>query len=383
MRGGAALTAALLCLAPRWAFADSAQERVAAAVAEHNYQALQAAAQALALEPGYRVAASAAADFAGLALRGDGADSWCRTVLPNHEPAHYLTELSRLLERSLRFEDAARCLVRASELVPSPERREAAARALLRAGLASEASTLLAPDGDTALLAEVGGLAGRQVVSSDQWPELRWSAAGEGAEGFGATVEVAYAAFVSATGGRLTDGLLIERLERLVRLRTRLAGLSAEGAVGITLGRLVSVEAGLPMALEREVVWHELAHAFLATRAPYGGPSWLGEAVAFAWSRTLLQAAGIASAPATETMAWAGWIAELEQSDAAVLDGPQRAARDAFSARLGAWFAARFGLEALLTVYAAAAQGEAAAVAFARISGLSSAELRAAFEAAP
>ncbi len=383
MRGGAALTAALLCLAPRWAFADSAQERVAAAVAEHNYQALQAAAQALALEPGYRVAASAAADFAGLALRGDGAESWCRTVLPNDEPAHYLTELSRLLERSLRFEDAARCLVRASELVPSPERREAAARALLRAGLASEASRLLVPDGDTALLAEVDGLAGRQVFQSSRWPELRWSAAGEGAEGFGATVEVAYAAFVSATGRRLADGLLVERLERLVRLRTRLAGLSAEGAVGITLGRLVSVEAGLPMALEREVVWHELAHAFVAVRAPYGGPSWLGEAVAFAWSRTLLQAAGIASAPAAETMAWAGWIAELEQSDAAVLDVPQRAARDAFSARLGGWYAARFGMEALLSVYAASSQGEPVEAAFARVSGLSSAELRAAFEAAP
>ncbi len=383
MRGGAALTAALLCLAPSRAFATSVQERVASAVAGHNYRLLQAAAAELALVPDYGPAAAAATDFAGLALRGEAAASHCRAMGERADATVYLTELSRLLERSLRFEDAARCLVRASELAPSPERRAVAARALLRAGLEAEASTLLAPDGDTALLAEVDGLAGRQVVSSDQWPELRWAASGEGAEGFGATVEVAYAAFVSATGGRLADGLLVERLERLVRLRTRLAGLSAEGAVGITLGRLVSVEAGLPMALEREVVWHELAHAFVAVRAPYGGPSWLGEAVAFAWSRTLLQAVGITSAPAAETMAWAGWIAELEQSDAAVLDVPQRAARDAFSARLGAWFAARFGLEALLSVYAASSQGEPVEAAFARVSGLSSAELRAAFEAAP
>jgi hypothetical protein len=304
-------------------------------------------------------------------------------VVPRDEPVLYLTELSRLLERSLRFEDAARCLVRAAELAPSVERRAEAAQALLRAGLEVDASRLLAPDGDTALLAEVDGLAGRQVVSSEQWSELRWVASGEGAEGFGATVEVAYAAFVSATGGRLAAGVTVERLAPAVRARTRLAGLSAEGAVGITLGRLVSLEEGLPAAVEQEVVWHELAHAFLAVRAPYGGPSWLGEAVAFAWSRALLQAAGIAPVTVVDGPAWTGWIAELEQSDAAVMDGPQRAARDAFAARLGSWFASRFGMEALLSVYAASSQGEPVEAAFARLSGLSSAELRAAFEAGP
>ena len=379
MRGGATLTAALLCLAPCGAFANSAQERVAEAVAAYNYRALQAAAADLALEPGYAAAAAAATDFAGLALRGEAAASHCRTAGERAEAIVYLTDLSRLLERSLRFEDAARCLVRASELAPSLERREAAARALVRAGLEAEASRLLAPDGDTSLLAEVDGLAGRQVVSSVQWPELRWSAAG--AAGFGATVEAAYAAFISATGGRLVDGLLVERLERSVRLRTRLAGLAAEGAVGITLGRLVSVEAGLPAALEREVVWHEMAHAFLAVRAPYGGPSWLGEAVAFAWSRSLLSAAGLPVVAVAAEGRWAGWISDLERSDGVALDGRQRAARDAFAAGLGAWFASRFGLEALLTVYAASAQGEGVEAAFCRVSGLSPAELRAAFEA--
>ena len=381
MRGGATLTAALLCLAPCEAFADAAQERVAAAVAAYNYRALQAAAAELALEPGYAAAAAAANDFAGLALRGEPAASHCRSAGERAEAIVYLTELSRLLERSLRFEDAARCLVRASELVPSSERREVAARALVRAGLEAEASRLLAPDGYTPLLAEVDGLAGRQLVSSAQWPELRWSAAGEGAAGFGATVEAAYAAFVAATGERLADGLLVERLERSVRLRTRLAGLAAEGAVGITLGRLVSVEAGLPAALEREVVWHEMAHAFLAVRAPYGGPSWLGEAVAFAWSRSLLSAAGLPVVAVAAEGRWAGWISDLERSDAVALDGRQRAARDAFAAGLGAWFASRFGLEALLTVYAASAQGEGVEAAFCRVSGLSPAELRAAFEA--
>ena len=379
MRGGATLTAALLCLAPCGAFANSAQERVAEAVAAYNYRALQAAAADLALEPGYAAAAAAATDFAGLALRGEAAASHCRTAGERAEAIVYLTDLSRLLERSLRFEDAARCLVRASELAPSLERREAAARALVRAGLEAEASRLLAPDGDTSLLAEVDGLAGRQVVSSVQWPELRWSTAG--AAGFGATVEAAYAAFISATGGRLADGLLVERLEQSVRLRTRLAGLAAEGAVGITLGRLVSVEAGLPAALEREVVWHEMAHAFLAVRAPYGGPSWLGEAVAFAWSRSLLSAAGLPVVAVAAEGRWAGWISDLERSDAVALDGRQRAARDAFAAGLGAWFASRFGLEALLTVYAASAQGEGVEAAFCRVSGLSPAELRAAFEA--
>jgi hypothetical protein len=383
VRGSATLTAALLCLAPHEALAESAQERVAAAVAEHNYGALQAAAAELALEPGYATAAAAATDFARLALRGEPAASHCRSAGEQAEAIVYLTELSRLLERSLRFEDAARCLVRASELVPSSERREVAARALVRAGLEAEASSLLSQDGDTALLAEVDGLAGRQVVSSEQWSELRWVASGEGAEGFGATVEVAYAAFVSATGGRLAAGVTVERLAPAVRARTRLAGLSAEGAVGITLGRLVSLEEGLPAAVEQEVVWHELAHAFLAVRAPYGGPSWLGEAVAFAWSRALLQAAGIAPVTVVDGPAWTGWIAELEQSDAAVMDGPQRAARDAFAARLGSWFASRFGMEALLSVYAASSQGEPVEAAFARLSGLSSAELRAAFEAGP
>ncbi len=380
-RAGAALTIALLCLAPCEAFADSAQERVAAAVAEHNYGALQAAAAALALEPDYAAAAAAATDFAGLALRGEGADVWCRTVLPRDEPAHYLTELSRLLERSFRFEDAARCLVRAAELAPSVERREAAARALLRAGLEAEASRLLAADGDTALLAESDGLAGRQVVQSARWPELRWAASGEGAAAFGATVEAAYGSYVLATGVRLADGLLVERLAATLRARTRLAGLSADGAVGITLGRLVSVEEGLLEAVEREVVWHELAHAYLAVRAPYGGPTWLGEAVAFAWSRALLDGAVIASATAGDGSVWVGWIAELEQSDAVELEGAQRLARDAFAARLGGWFAARFGMQALLSVYEASAQGEAVDAAFARVSGLSPAELRAAFEA--
>ena len=368
---------------PQGLFAETVQGRVAAAAAAHDYRALQVAAEELAREPDYRVAALAVADFAGLALRGSEAGSWCRTVVPRDEPVLYLTELSRLLERSLRFEDAARCLVRAAELAPSVERRAEAAQALLRAGLEVDASRLLAPDGDTALLAEVDGLAGRQVVSSEQWSELRWVASGEGAEGFGATVEVAYAAFVSATGGRLAAGVTVERLAPAVRARTRLAGLSAEGAVGITLGRLVSVEEGLPAAVEQEVVWHELAHAFLAVRAPYGGPSWLGEAVAFAWSRALLQAAGIAPVTVVDGPAWTGWIAELEQSDAAVMDGPQRAARDAFAARLGSWFASRFGMEALLSVYAASSQGEPVEAAFARLSGLSSAELRAAFEAGP
>lgn len=383
MRGSATLTAALLCLSPHEAFAESAQERVAAAVAEHNYGALQAAAAELALEPGYAAAAAAATDFAGLALRGEPAASHCRSAGEQAEAIVYLTELSRLLERSLRFEDAARCLVRASELERSPERREVAARALVRAGLEAEASRLLAPDGDTSLLAEVDGLTGRQVVASVQWPELWWSAAGEGATGFGATVEAAYAAFVAATGGRLVDGLLVERLERSVRLRTRLAGLAVEGAVGITLGRLVSVEAELPAALEREVVWHEMAHAFLAVRAPYGGPSWLGEAVAFAWSRSLLSDAGLPVAVVASEGRWTGWISDLERSNAIALDGRQRAARDAFSARLGAWFASRFGLEALLTVYAASAQGEGVEAAFCRVSGLASSELRAAFESAP
>ena len=363
--------------------AETVQERVATAAAAHHYRALQVAAGELANEPGYRVAACAAADFAGLALRGEEAGSWCRTVLPRDEPVLYLTEFSRLLERSLRFEDAARCLVRAAELAPSVERREVAARALLRTGLEAEASRLLAPDGDTALLAESDGLAGRQVEQSARWPELRWAASGEGAAAFGATVEAAYAAFVAATGGQLADGLLVERLERSVRLRARLAGLAAEGAVGITLGRLVSLEEGLPAAVEQEVVWHELAHVFLAVRAPYGGPSWLGEAVAFAWSRTLLQAGGIGPVPFVHGPALAGWIAELAQSDAAVLDGPLRASRDAFAARLGSWFASRFGMEALLSVYTASSQGEPVEIALARVSGLSSAELRAAFEAAP
>ncbi len=380
-RAGAALTIALLCTIASGLSAETVQERVATAAAAHDYRALQAAVRALANEPGCRVAASAAADFAGLALRGEEAGSWCRTVLPLDEPVLYLTELSRLLERSLRFEDAARCLVRAAALAPSVERRAVAARALLRAGLEAEASRLLAPDGDTALLAESDGLAGRQVVQSARWPELRWVASGEGAAAFGATVETAYASFVSATGGRLADGLLVERLERLVRLRTRIAGLSVEGAVGITLGRLVSVEEGLPAAVEQEVVWHELAHVFLAVRAPYGGPSWLGEAVAFAWSRALMQAAGLAPVTIAHGPALAGLIAELEQSDAAVMDGPQRAARDAVAARLGGWFAARFGMEALLSVYAASSQGEPVEAAFARVSGLSPAELRAAFEA--
>lgn len=382
-RAGAALPIALLCMMPQGLFAETVQGRVAAAAAAHDYRALQVAAEELESEPDYRVAALAVADFAGLALRGSEAGSWCRTVVPRDEPVLYLTELSRLLERSLRFEDAARCLVRAAELAPSVERRAEAAQALLRAGLEVDASRLLAPDGDTALLAEVDGLAGRQVVSSEQWSELRWVASGEGAEGFGATVEVAYAAFVSATGGRLAAGVTVERLAPAVRARTRLAGLSAEGAVGITLGRLVSLEEGLPAAVEQEVVWHELAHAFLAVRAPYGGPSWLGEAVAFAWSRALLQAAGIAPVTVVDGPAWTGWIAELEQSDAAVMDGPQRAARDAFAARLGSWFASRFGMEALLSVYAASSQGEPVEAAFARLSGLSSAELRAAFEAGP
>ena len=383
MRGGATLTAALLCLAPCGAFANSAQERVAEAVAAYNYRALQAAAAELALEPGYAAAAAAATDFAGLALRGEPAASHCRTAGERAEAIVYLTDLSRLLERSLRFEDAARCLVRASELAPSLERREAAARALVRAGLEAEASRLLAPDGDTSLLAEVDGLAGRQVVSSAQWPELRWSAAGEGAAAFGATVQAAYEAFVAASGGPLAAGLTVERLAPVLRAHTRLAGLSADGAVGITLGRLVSVEEGLPAAVEQEVVWHELAHVFLAVRAPYGGPSWLGEAVAFAWSRTLLQAAGIGPVPFVHGPALAGWIAELAQSDAAVLDGPLRASRDAFAARLGSWFASRFGMEALLSVYTASSQGEPVEIALARVSGLSSAELRAAFEAAP
>ncbi len=382
-RGLAALTAALLCFGPREAFAASAQERLAAAVAGHNYRALQVAAAELAVDPDYGPAAAAAADFARLALGGEPAASHCRSLEQRAGSGVYLTELSRLLERSLRFQDAAGCLVRASELAPSPERREVAARALLRAGLEAEASGLLRQDGDGGLLADVDGLAGRQLVQARQWPELRWSAAGEGAEGFGATVEAAYAAFVVATGARLSEGLLVERLAATLRARTRLAGLSAEGAVGITLGRLVSVEEGLPASVEREVVWHELAHAFLATRAPYGGASWLGEAVAFAWSRTLLQAAGISSAPAAETMAWSGWIAELEQSDAAVLDGEARVARDSLAAAIGGWFAARFGLEALLSVYSASAQGEAVEAAFCRVSGLSSPELRAAFEAAP
>lgn len=383
MRGGATLTAALLCLAPREAFADSPQERVAAAVAGHNYRALQAAAAELGVEPGYAAAAAAATDFAELALRGEPAAAHCRVVGERADAVVYLGELSRLLERSLRFEDAARCLVRASELAPSPERREVAARALVRAGLAPEASSLLAQDGDTSLLAEVDNLAGRQVVSSALWPELRWSAAGEGAAGFGATVGAAYAAYVAASGGRLANGLMVERLEPSVRLRTRLAGLPVEGAVGITLGSLVSVEAGLPAALEREVVWHEMAHAFLAVRAPYGGPSWLGEAVAFAWSTSLLEAAGLPAAAVAAECRWAGWISDMEQSDAVALDGRQRAGRDAFAARLGGWFASRFGLEALLGVYAASAQGEGVEAAFCRLSGLTSPELRAAFEAAP
>lgn len=382
-RAGAALTIALLCLAPREAFADSAKERVAAAVAEHNYRALQAAAAALALEPDYAAAAAAATDFAGLALRGEGADVWCRTVLPRDEPVLYLTEFSRLLERSLRFEDAARCLFRAAELAPSVERREVAARALLRAGLEAEASRLLAPDGDTALLAESDGLAGRQVEQSARWPELRWAASGEGAADFGATVQAAYEAFVAASGGPLAAGLTVERLAPVLRAHTRLAGISAEGAVGITLGRLVSLEEGLPAAVEQEVVWHELAHVFLAVRAPYGGPSWLGEAVAFAWSRSLLSAAGLPVVAVAAEGRWTGWISDLERSDAVALDGQQRAARDAFAARLGGWFAARFGMQALLNVYEASAQGEPVEIALARVSGLSSAELRAAFEAAP
>ena len=116
-------------------------------------------------------------------------------------------------------------------------------------------------------------------------------------------------------------------------------------------------------------------------RAPYGGPSWLGEAVAFAWSRTLLSAAGLPVVAVAAEGRWTGWISDLERSDAVALDGRQRAARDAFSARLGAWFASRFGLEALLTAYAASAQGEGVEAAFCRVSGLSPAELRAAFEA--
>lgn len=258
-----------------------------------------------------------------------------------------------------------------------------AARALVRAGLEAEASRLLAPDGDTPLLAEVDGLAGRQLVSSAQWPELRWSAAGEDAADFGATVEAAYAAFVAATGGRLADGLVVERLERSIRARTRLAEARAEGAVGVTLGRLVSVEEGLPEAVQREVVWHEFAHVFLATRAPYGGPGWLGEAVAFTWSRSMMSAAGLpVVSAAPSSVGWPGWIADLERSDEASLDGASRVARDSVAAALGGWFASRFGLEDLLAVYEAASQGEAVEAAFCRVSGLSSPELRAAFEAA-
>jgi len=378
----AALTAALVCLGPREAFAASAQERLAAAVAGHNYRALQVAAAELAVDPDYRPAAAAAADFARLALRGEPAASHCRSLEQRAGSVVYLTELSRLLERSLRFQDAAGCLVRASELAPSPERREVAARALLRAGLEAEASGLLRQDGDGGLLADVDGLAGRQLVQARQWPELRWSAAGEGAEGFGATVEAAYAAFVVATGARLSEGLLVERLERSLRARTRLSGLAAAGAAGVTLGRLVSVEEGLPAAVEREVVWHELAHAFLATRAPYGGPGWLGEAVAFTWSRLLLVSAGQPVVAMSSEGRWMVWIADLERSDEAALDGEARVARDSLAAAIGGWFAARFGLEDLLAVYEAAAQGEAVEAAFCRVSGLSSPELRAAFEAA-
>jgi hypothetical protein len=367
---------------PRGLSAETVQGRVATAAAAHDYRALQVAAEELAKESGYRVAALAAADFARLALLGNEAGSWCRTVVPRDEPVLYLTELSRLLERSLRFEDAARCLARAAELAPSQEHRTVATRALLRAGLDSEASALLMQDGEPALRADADGLAGRPVVQSKQWPELRWRAEGAGAVLFGETVAAAYASYVAATGVRLLEGLVVERLERSVRARTRLAGLAAEGAAGVTLGRLVSVEERLPAAVEQEVVWHELAHAFLAARAPYGGPGWLGEAVAFTWSRSLLAAAGLpAVSAAPSSVGWTGWIADLERSDEASLDGASRVARDSVAAALGGWFAARFGMESLLSVYAASAQGDAVEAALCRVSGLSSPELRAAFEA--
>lgn len=352
-------------------------------MAAHDYATLKVAAGELASEPGFATAAAAAADFATLALRGESAEPWCRTVDPEGEPVLYLTELSRLLERSLRFDDAATCLVRAAALAPSAERRAEAAKALVRVGRAVEASGLLATDGDTALLASVDGLAGAAWANSSRWTGLRWSASGEDAEGFGEVVEAAYSAFVSETGRPLPRGLSVERLAPALRSQTRLAGLQAEGAVGITLGGLVSVAAGLPSAVEREVVWHEMAHAFLAEQAPYGGPSWLGEAVAFAWSRSLLEQAGIPlPATAIPPVAWNGWIDAFEQSDGSVLSGAQRAARDAAAARLGTWFLNRYGAEALVAVYLGASRGEPVGSAFARVSVLPSAELRAMFEAA-
>lgn len=372
---------ALLLLVPQVAAAETVQERVAAAVAAHDYRALQEAATELGREPGYASAASAANDFSALALAGAPAERACVTGAERPDALVYLIELSRLLERSLRFSEVATCLVEASALEPTPERRQQAARALLRAGRDVEASKLLEADGDTELLAEVDGLAGRQVEQSGRWPELRWVAAGAGAEAFGAEVAAAYGAYVEATGHRLAEGLLVERLDGTTRARTRLAGLPSEGMAGVTLGPLVSVTTGLPAALEREVVWHELAHAFLAARAPYGGSTWLGEAVAFAWSRSLLQAAESESVACPTGSGWSGWLADLERSDDSILDGATRMARDGFAAEVGCWFAGRFGMAALLEVYGATAQGEAVAAAFARVSGVSADALRAAFEA--
>lgn len=381
-RVGAAFALALIVAKSRIVFAQPPQERVAEAVAAHDYAALKVAAGDLTGEPGFATAAAAASDFATLALRGEGAEHWCRTVAPTGEPVLYLTELSRLLERSLRFDDAATCLVRAAAFAPSVERREVAAKALVRAGREVEASALLATDGDTALLASVDALAGVAWATSSRWTGLRWYASGEEAEGFGELVEAAYAAFVAEMGHPLQRGLSVERLAPALRSQTRLAGLPVDGAVGITLGGLVSIASGLPPEVEREVVWHEIAHAFLAEQAPYGGPSWLGEAVAFAWSRSLLERAGVTLPPTTVTQfVWNGWIEAFEESDAAALSGEQREARDAAAARLGGWFARRFGTEALLAVYLGASRGEPVSDSFARVSGTPSAELRNLFEA--
>ena len=372
---------ALLLLVPQVAAAETVQERLAAAVAAHDYRALQEAAAELGREPGYASAASAASDFSALALAGAPAERACVAGAERPDALVYLVELSRLLERSLRFPEVATCLVAASALEPTPERRQQAARALLRAGRDAEASKLLEADGDTELLAEVDGLAGRQVAQSGRWSELRWVVAGAGAEAFAAEVASAYGAYVEATGHRLAQGLLVERLDGAVRARTRLGGLPSEGVAGVTLGPLVSVTSGLPVALEREVIWHELAHAFLAVRAPYGGSAWLGEAAAFAWSRSLLSAAEFESVAWPTGSGWSGWLDDLERSDDSILEGAARMARDGFAAEVGCWFAGRFGMAALLEVYGATAQGEAVAAAFARVSGVSDADLRAAFEA--
>ena len=121
--------------------------------------------------------------------------------------------------------------------------------------------------------------------------------------------------------------------------------------------------------MEREVIWHEMAHAFADEEMPYGGSPWLSEAVAFAWSRSLRpEFDGGESATVTVGR---DWLTGLAASDVARLSGDGRAARDGLAAWVGRWFSDRFGVAALRAAYRLTGRGIASDRALAEASGLS------------